>query len=145
MSFTTLILDRWLKLLLLVLSTIGLSSSCTITVYNWYIHSFCLDYRDQSLELCSVYCLTVSWELCSVYSRRGGVYFTQFLVDMGRCVQHAIKNWTQSDLRFCKNEGSKRSQRSMKMGVNWIENQWENCYKMPKLLNNTFWWKIRSI
>ncbi len=31
--------------------------------------------------------------------------------------------------------------RSMKKGVSWIENQGENWYKM---LNNTFWWKIRS-
>ncbi len=31
--------------------------------------------------------------------------------------------------------------RSMKKGVNWIENQGENCVK---LLNKTFWWKIWS-
>ncbi len=29
--------------------------------------------------------------------------------NFGNQVQHAIKNWIQSDLRFCKNEGSKRS------------------------------------
>ncbi len=40
-------------------------------------------------------------------------------------VQHAIKNWTQSDIRFCKNEGSKRSKTNEK-GVNWIENHREN-------------------
>ncbi len=31
-------------------------------------------------------------------------------------VQHAIKNWTQLDLRFCKNEGSKRSKINEKEG-----------------------------
>ncbi len=49
--------------------------------------------------------------------------------------------WTQTDLRFCKNEGSKRSKinekmrgqkdlKSMEKRVNWIENQYENLYKM---------------
>ncbi len=34
--------------------------------------------------------------------------------------------------------------RSMKTGVNWIENQGENWYNFFfKLLNNTFWWNIR--
>ncbi len=32
-----------------------------------------------------------------------------------------IKKWTQSDLKFCKNEGSIRSKTNEK-GVNWIEN-----------------------
>ncbi len=40
-------------------------------------------------------------------------------------VQLVIKMWTQSDLKFCKNEGSKRL---MKKGGNWIE----NLYKMLK-------------
>ncbi len=31
----------------------------------------------------------------------------------------------------------------MKKGVNSIENQGENWYKMLSLLNNTCWWKIR--
>ncbi len=31
------------------------------------------------------------------------------------------KKWTQSDLKFCKNEGSK-DLKLMKKGVNWIEN-----------------------
>ncbi len=35
----------------------------------------------------------------------GGVLHQIF----GNQVLHTIKNWTQSDLRFCKNEGSKRS------------------------------------
>ncbi len=30
-------------------------------------------------------------------------------------------NWTQSDLRFCENEG-KKDWKSMKKDVNWIEN-----------------------
>lgn len=28
----------------------------------------------------------------------------------GSWVEHTIKNWTKSDLKLCKNEGSKRSQ-----------------------------------
>ncbi len=35
--------------------------------------------------------------------------------------------------------------RSMKKGVNWIENQGENWYKMDKNLNNTFLVIIRTI
>ncbi len=34
----------------------------------------------------------------------------------GREVQHAIKKWTQSDLKFCKNEGSIRSKTNEKGG-----------------------------
>ncbi len=34
-------------------------------------------------------------------------------------------DWTQWDLRFCENEGSK-DLKSMKKGFNWIENQGEN-------------------
>ncbi len=32
------------------------------------------------------------------------------------------KKWTQSDLSFCKNEGSKKL-KLMEKGVNWIENE----------------------
>ncbi len=42
-----------------------------------------------------------------------------------------IKNWTQLDLRFCKNEGSKRFKNN-ENGVNWFENQRENLYKLNK-------------
>ncbi len=42
---------------------------------------------------------------------------------------HTMKKWTQQDLRFCENEGSKRSI-NCKKGVNKIENQAENWYKM---------------
>ncbi len=33
-----------------------------------------------------------------------------------REVRHAIKKWTQSDLKFCKNEGSIRSKTNEKGG-----------------------------
>ncbi len=56
-----------------------------------------------------------------------------------------LKKWTPLNLRFCKNEGAKRSKINEKGGqLDWIsrrkfiQNAW---YK--KLLNNTFWWKIR--
>ncbi len=39
----------------------------------------------------------------------------------GNWVQHAINYWIQSDLRFCENEGPK-DLKSMKKGVNWIDN-----------------------
>ncbi len=34
----------------------------------------------------------------------------------GTRVQHAIKNWNLLDVRFCKNEGSKRSKNNEKGG-----------------------------
>ncbi len=46
-------------------------------------------------------------------------------------VQQVIKIWTQSDLRFSKNEGSKKSQTNEK-GVNWIENHGNHSHKMIK-------------
>ncbi len=52
----------------------------------------------------------------------------------GSHVQHAKKNGTKSDPKFCENEGSKRSKINEKRGP-WIE----NLYKMLKILNNTFW------
>ncbi len=50
----------------------------------------------------------------------------------GTCVQHAKKNWTQSDIRFCENEGSNRFKINEK-AVIWIENTGENLYKMLKI------------
>ncbi len=50
----------------------------------------------------------------------------------GSWVQHVKKNWTQSNLRFCENEGSKRSKINEK-GVIWIESKGENWYKMLKI------------
>ncbi len=52
--------------------------------------------------------------------RGGGVLHQIF----SSWVQHA-KQWTQSDLRFYENEGSKRFKITEK-GVNWIENHGEN-------------------
>ncbi len=43
----------------------------------------------------------------------GGVVLHQIF---GKRVQHAIKNWTKSDRRFCKNERSKRSKINEKGG-----------------------------
>ncbi len=40
-----------------------------------------------------------------IHSMGGGVLQHIF----GRGVHHAIKNWTETDLSFCENEGSKRS------------------------------------
>ncbi len=57
----------------------------------------------------------------------GGVFHQIF----GNRIQHVIQNWTQSDPRFCKNEG-KKDLRSMKKGISWIENHGENSYKKLK-------------
>ncbi len=49
-------------------------------------------------------------------------------------VQHTKKKWTQSDLSFCKNEGSKNL-KLMEKGVNWIENEGKidtKCLKSVK-------------
>ncbi len=46
-------------------------------------------------------------------SRMGGGEFHQIFSKEGR---HAIKKWTQSDLDFCKNEGSIRSETNEKRG-----------------------------
>ncbi len=47
----------------------------------------------------------------------------------GGGVQQVMKKWTQWDVRFCKIEGSKRSNNNEK-GVYKIENQGENWYKL---------------
>ncbi len=61
-----------------------------------------------------------------------GGYFTKVLVGG---VQHAMKQWTKSDLMFCKNERSKRSKNNEKWGQQnkksrrkWVQNvlKWSN-------------------
>ncbi len=47
----------------------------------------------------------------------------------GRGVQHAMKKWTQRDLKFSKNEDQKYL-RTVSKGINKIENQGENWQKM---------------
>ncbi len=52
----------------------------------------------------------------------------------GTRVQQTNKKWTQSDLSFCKNEGSKNL-KLMEKGVNWIENEGKidtKCLKSVK-------------
>ncbi len=53
--------------------------------------------------------------------RGGGVLHQIF----GSQIQHAIKKWDQSDLRFCKNKESHRSKVNENW-ANWIENQEDN-------------------
>ncbi len=57
----------------------------------------------------------------AIVSIQGGV----LQKNVGSQVLHAKNIWTQSDLRFCEHEGSKRSKINEK-GVNWIENQGKN-------------------
>ncbi len=60
----------------------------------------------------------------------GGVLHQMF----GTRVQHTKKKWTQSDLSFCKNEGSKHF-KLMEKVVNWIENEGKidtKCLKSVK-------------
>ncbi len=47
----------------------------------------------------------------------------------GRGVHHAIKNWTETDLRFCENEGSKRSKINWKRGQLHQKSK-QNSYKL---------------
>ncbi len=55
----------------------------------------------------------------------------------GRKVRHMIKKWTQSDLKFCKNEGSIRSKTNEKGGQfgsnieTKIDTKWEKLIKNP--------------
>ncbi len=61
----------------------------------------------------------------------------------GKRVQHIIQNWTESDLRFRKNEGSKR----FKINGKGVQLDRKSRRKLiqnaSKLLDNTFWWNIR--
>ncbi len=60
-------------------------------------------------------------------------------------VRHAKKNWTHSDISFCENEGWKRSKIIEKRGqLDW-KSRGKLIQSAYNLLNNTFWWKIRSI
>ncbi len=55
-------------------------------------------------------------QLGNVHTRGGGGTSSNF-----RSTSSARqKNWTQSDLRFCENEGSKRFKINEK-GINWIK------------------------
>ncbi len=58
---------------------------------------------------------------------QGGGYFTKCSVTGF----NTKTNWTQSDLRFGENEGSKRSKINEKR-INWFEKQGENCLKSVK-------------
>ncbi len=48
----------------------------------------------------------------------GGIYTSSNFRFPGSACE---KNWTQSDLKFCENEGSKRFKIN-EIGVNWIQN-----------------------
>ncbi len=65
----------------------------------------------------------------TMFKSRGGwgVLFTNYLVVGPACDE---LKWTESDIRFRKNEGSKRYIKTMKKGVNKIGNQEENWYIM---------------
>ncbi len=47
----------------------------------------------------------------------------------GRKVRHTIKKWTQSDLKFCKNERSKTNEKGCQLDKKWDENR----YKMENI------------
>ncbi len=53
----------------------------------------------------------------------------------GSWVQHTNTNWTQSDLRFCENKGSKRSKINEKggsIGLKIKEKIYTKCFKSIK-------------
>ncbi len=57
----------------------------------------------------------------------------------GREVWHTIKKWTQSDLKFCKNEGSIRSKTNEKGG------QLDRKLRWKLIQNAKNWCKILKI
>ncbi len=53
----------------------------------------------------------------------------------GTQFHHMIQNWTQSDLRFCKNEGSKRSkiiEKRLSIGLKMKDKIDTKCLKTVK-------------
>ncbi len=69
--------------------------------------------------------------------RGGGGHFTNYLV-WG--VQHVMKKMTQRDLRFCEMRGQK-DLITMKNGVNKIDNQGGNLYKLLQKCQMTDFWE----
>ncbi len=72
----------------------------------------------------------------SLYDGCRPVYIVIHLLHQifGTRVRHTKKKWTQSDLSFCKNEGS-TNLKLMEQGVNWIENEGKidtKCLKSAK-------------
>ncbi len=58
----------------------------------------------------------------------------RFTTGGGDFIKFSVPGWTQSDLSFCKNEGSKNL-KLMEKGVNWIENEGKidtKCLKYVK-------------
>ncbi len=55
-------------------------------------------------------------------------------------VQHAKINWTQSDLRFCENEESKRSTTNEKGDQLHCKSRSKFIQNALNLLNSTIWW-----
>ncbi len=72
---------------------------CVLSIICEYVHVFPLQL--QALFIAKLGRLVHHTN----YGTRVGVLHQIFV----RQVQHAKENWTQSDLRFCENEGSKRS------------------------------------
>ncbi len=88
--------DIWYNMIILFNDYDGLSIP-----YTGYIHPISF------ISLCNVYNINLGmcWEDGYYIIVPGGGELQQIF---GSQVQHMRKNWTQSDVRFCENEGSKR-------------------------------------
>ncbi len=71
----------------------------------------------------------MSYQLASFYAVRGGGVIHQIV---GMMVQYAIRKWTQSELRFCKIEGSQKSKDIEKGG----EMDRKSRKKLCKMIKN---------
>ncbi len=72
-------------------------------------------------------------KIMSERPRGGGEVLHQIF---GREVMHAIKKWTQSNLKFCKNEGSIRSKTNKKRGPIGSKIEMKIDAKWRKLMQN---------
>ncbi len=62
----------------------------------------------------------------------------------GRGVRHMMKKWTQSDLRFWKNEGSKRSMNNEKGDQQDRKSRRQLVQNASNWSNERLWWNITS-
>ncbi len=92
---------------------ISLSLQDLVTIYD--SQTLYVDDLETSLHFELAYSLSLS--IRQLYNSMGGGERELHQI-FGNWVQHTIKNWTQSDVTFCKNEGSKRSKINKKFRLN---------------------------
>ncbi len=123
--------------------TYMLDNSIQTSIHAWLIK----DYRSSGMIISMTVLLSfsdvdiilflVSFMLYFGVTQGVGVHRQIF----GRVVQHTMKKWTQSDLWFCKNEGSKGSKSKRGPRRSNIKETFRT--NDSKLSNDIFWWNIR--